>query len=142
MAKVIRWSITFIISPTNEYLGLISFRIGWFGILAVQVALKSLLQHHNSKASILWCSAFLMAQLSQPYMTIGKNHRLTIQTFAGKMTSVVVNTHSGFIIAFLPRSKRLLISRLQSPSAVNLEFKKTKSAAFNFPFFLYLFAMK
>ena len=108
------WS--FSISPSNEFSGLISFRINWFDLLAVQRTLKSLLQHHSSKASILWCSAFLMVQLSHPYMTTRKTIALTIETFVGKVMSLLLNMLSKFVIAFLPRGKRLLISWLQSPS--------------------------
>ena len=108
------WS--FSISPSNEFSGLISFRINWFDLLAVQRTLKSLLQHHSSKASILWCSAFLMVQLSHPYMTTRKTIALTIGTFVGKVMSLLLNMLSKFVIAFLPRGKRLLISWLQSPS--------------------------
>ena len=102
-------SFSFSISPCNEHSGLISFRIDWFDILAVQGTLKSLLQHHSSKASILWHSAFFMVQLSHPYMTTGKTIALTIQTFVGKVRSLLFNMLSRFVIAFLPRSKRLLI---------------------------------
>ena len=112
------WS--FSISPSNEYSGLISFRMDWFDLLAVQRALKSLFQHHSSKASILLCSAFLMVQLSHPYMT-GKTMALTRWTFVSKVMSPLFNTLSKFVIAFLPRSKHLLISWLHSPSAVILE---------------------
>ena len=108
----------------NEYSGLISFRIDWFDLLAVQESpetLKSLLQHHSSKASILWCSAFFIVQLSHPYMTTGKTIALTKQTFVGKVMSLLFNMLSRLVTAFLPRSKRLLISWLQSPSAVILE---------------------
>ena len=104
------WS--FSISPSDEYSGLISFRIDWFDLFAVQGTLKALLQHHSSKASILRCSAFFMVQLSHSYMTTGKTIALTIWTFGGKMTSLLFNTLSKFVIAFLPRSKCLLISRL------------------------------
>ena len=104
------WSFSFSISPSNEYLGLISFRIGWLDLLAVQGTLKSLLQHHSSKASILWCSAFSIVQLSHPYMTTGKTIALTRQTFVGKVMSLLFNMLSRFVIAFLPRSKCLLIS--------------------------------
>ena len=114
-------------SPSNEYSGLISFRIYWFYLLAVQGTLKSLLQHHSSKASILWCSAFFMIHLSHRYMTSGKTRTLTIQTFVGKVMSLLFNMLSRFVIAFLPRSKHLLISRLQSPSTVgSLDPKKIK----------------
>ena len=115
------WSFSFSISPCNEYLGLISFRIEWLDLLAVQGTLKSLLQHHSSKASILQCSAFFVVQLSHPYMTTGKTIALTRWTFAGKVMSLLFNMLSRLVIAFLPRSKRLLISWLQSPSAVILE---------------------
>ena len=118
---------SFSISPSNEYSGQISFRIDWFDLLAVQGTFESLLQHHNSKASVLWCSAFFMLQLSHPYMTTGKTITLTKWTFVGKVMSLLFNTLSRFLIAFLPRSKRLLISWLQSPSAVIMEPKKIKS---------------
>ena len=121
------WSFSFSISPSNEYSGLISFRIDWFDLLAVQGALKSLLQHDSLKASILWCSAFFMVQLSHPYMTTGKTIALMIWTFVGQLISLLFNTLSRFVIAFLPRSKCLLISWLQSPSAVILEPPKIKS---------------
>ena len=106
------------------YSGLISFRMDWLDFLAVQGSLKSLLQHHSSKASILWCSAFFIVQLSHPYMTAGKTIALTRQTFVGKVMSLLFNMLSRLVITFLPRSKRLLISWLQSPSAVTLEPKK------------------
>ena len=122
------WSFSFNISPSNEYSGLISFRIDWLGLLAVQGTLKSLLQHHSSKALILWCSAFFMVQFSYLYMTTGKTIVLTWRTFVGKVMSLIFNMLSRFIITFLPRSKCLLISWLQSPSAVILEPKKIKSA--------------
>ena len=115
------WSFSFSISPSNEYLGLISFRMDWFELLEVQGTLKSLLQYHSSKASILRCSAFFMVQLSHPYMTIGKTIALTRWIFVGKVTFLLFNMLSRLVIAFLPRSKRLLISWLQSPSAVILE---------------------
>ena len=114
------WSFSFSISPSNEYLGLISFRMDWMDLLAVQGTLKSL-QHHSSKASILWCSAFFIVQLSHPYTTTGKTIALTRQTFVGKITSLLFNMLSKLVIAFLPRSKCLLISWLQSPSTVILE---------------------
>ena len=114
------------ISPSNEYLGLISFRIDWFDLLAVQGNLKSLFQHHRSKASILWHSAFFMVQLSHPYMTTGKTIALSRRTFVSKVLSLILNTLSRFVTAFLPRSKCLLISWLQSPSAVILEPNKIK----------------
>ena len=115
------WSYSFSISPSNEYSGLISFRIDWFDFLAVQGTLKSLLQHHSSKISILWYSAFFIVQLSHPYMTIGKTIDLTRWTFVGKVMSLLFNMLSRLVIAFLPRSKRFLISWLQSLSAVILE---------------------
>ena len=121
------WSFSFSISPSNEYSGLISFGIDWFDLLVVQGTLKSLFQHHSSKASILWCSAFFMVQLSHPYMTTGKNIALTRWTFVGKVMSLLFNMLSRLAIAFLPRSKYLLISWLQSPSAVILEPLKIKS---------------
>ena len=121
------WSFSFSISPPNEYSGLISFRIDWVDLLAVQETLKSLLQHHSSKASILWHSAFFTVQLSHPYMTTGKTIALTRQTFVDKVMSLVFSMLSGFVIAFLPGRKYLLISWLQSPSAVILEPKKIKS---------------
>ena len=121
------WSFSFSISPSNEYLGLISFRIDWLDLFAVQRTLKSLLQHHNSKASILQCSAFFMVQLSHLYMTTGKITALTIRTFVSKVMSLLFNMLSRFVIAFLPKSKRLSISWLQSPSVVILEHKKRKS---------------
>ena len=108
------WSFSFSVSPSSEYSGLIFFRIDWFDLFAVQGTLKSLFQHHSSKASILQCSAFFMVQLSHPYMTTGKIIALTIQTFVGKVVSLLFNTLSRFIIAFLPKSKCLLISWLQS----------------------------
>ena len=122
------WSFSFSISPSNEHPGLISFRMDWLDILAVQGTLKSLLQHHTSKASILRCSAFFTVQLSHPYMTTGKTIVLTRWTFVGKVMSLLLNMLSSLVITFLPRSKRLLISWLQSPSAVILEPKKIKSA--------------
>ena len=113
------WSFSFNISPSNEYSGLISFRIDWLDLLAVQGTLKSLLQHHSSKASIIWHSAFFMVQLSHPYMNdYWKNHTLTRWAFVSKVTSLLFNVLSRLVIAFLPRSKCLLISWLQSPSAV------------------------
>ena len=121
------WGFSFSISPSNEYSGLISFRIDWFDLLAVQETFKSFLQHHNSKASILQCSAFFMVQLSHPYMTTGKIVALSIWTFVSKVMSLLFNTLSRLVIAFLPRSKHLLISWLQSPSTVILEPKKIKS---------------
>ena len=130
LALCIRWpkcqSFSFSISPSNEYSGLISFRIDWFDLLAVQGTLKSLL-HHSSKASVLWCPVFFMVQLSHLHMTPGKTIALTIQTFVSKVMSLLFNTLSRFVIAFLPRSKCLLILWLQSPSTVTLEPKKIKS---------------
>ena len=112
------WSFSFSISPSNEYSGLISFRIDWFDLLAVQGTLKSLIQHHGSKASILQCSAFLIVQLSHPYTTTGKTIALTRRNFVGKVMSLIFNMLSMLVIAFLPRSKHLLISWLQS---INLQ---------------------
>ena len=123
------WSFSFNISPSNEYSGLSSFRMHWFDLLVVQGTLKSLLQHHSSKASILRCSTFFMFQLSHPYMTTGKTIALTRQTFVGKVMSLLFNMLSRLVTTFLPRSKHLLISWLQSPSAVILELKKIKSFA-------------
>ena len=122
------WSLSFNISPSNEYSGLISFRMDWLDLLAVQGTLKSLFQHHSSKASILQCSAFFTVQLSPPYMTIGKTIALTRRTFVSKVMSLLFNMLSRLVITFLPRSKHLLISWLQSSSAVILEPKKIKSA--------------
>ena len=118
------WSFSFNISPCNEHPGLISFRVNWLDLLAVQGTLKSLLQHHSSKASILLCSALLRVQLPHPYMTPGKTIALTRQTFVGKVMSLLFNMLSRLVITILPRSKRLLISWLQSPSAVILSPKK------------------
>ena len=118
------WSFSFNISPSKEHPGLISFRMNWLDLLAVQGTLKSLLQHHSSKASILQLSAFFIVQLSHPYMTIGKTIALTRQTFVDKVMSLLFNMLSKWVITFLPRSKRLLISWLQSPSAMILEHKK------------------
>ena len=115
------------LSPSSEYSGLISFRIDWLDILAVQGTRKSLLQHHSSKASILKCSAFFIVQLSHPYITIGKTIALTRCTFVGKVMSLLFNMLSRLVIVFPPRSKRLLSSWLQSPSAVTLELPKIKS---------------
>ena len=121
------WSFSFNISPSNEYSGLISFRIDWLDLLAVKGTLKSILQHHSSKASILRHSAFFIVQLSHPYMTTGKTTALTRWTFVGKVMSLLFNMPSRLVITFLPRIKHLLISWLQSPSAVILEPKKIKS---------------
>ena len=117
------WSFSFSISPSNEHPGLISFRMDWLDLLAVQGVLKSLLQNHGSKASILRCSAFFIVQLLHPYMTTGKTIALTRWTFVGKVMSLLFNMLSRFVITFLPRNKRLFISWLQSPSAVILEPK-------------------
>ena len=122
------WSFSFSISPSNEYLGLMSFRMDWLDLLAVQGTLKSLLQHHSSKASVLQRSAFFIIQLSHPYMTTGKTIALTIRPFVGKVMSLLFNMLSRLVITFLPRSKCLLISWLQPPSAVILELQKIKSA--------------
>ena len=122
------WSFSFNISPSNEHSGLISFRIDWLDLLAIQETLKSLLQQHSSKASILWSSAFFIVQLSHPYMTTRITIALTRQTFVGKVMSLLFNMLSRLVITFLPRSKHLLISWLQSPSAVILEPPKIKSA--------------
>src|SRR5574339_583763 len=121
------WSFSFSIIPSKEIPGLISFRMDWVDLLAVQGTLKSLLQHHSSKASIIWLSAFFTVQISHPYMTTGKTIALTRRTFVGKVMSLLLNTLSRLVIAFLPRSKRLLISWLQSSSAVILEPQKIKS---------------
>ena len=131
------WSFSFTISPSKEHPGLISFRMDWLDFLAVQRTLKSLLQHHSSKASVLWCSAFLTVQLSHPNMTTGKTITLTILTFVGKVMSLLFNVLFKFVRAFLSRSKHLLISWLQSSSAVILEPKKRKSYCFHcFPIYL------
>ena len=121
------WSFSFSISPSNEYLGLIYFRIDCFDLVAVHGTLESLLQHHSSKASILQCSAFFMVQLSHPYMTTGKILALTRWAFVGKVMSLFFNMLSRFVIAFLPRSMCLWILKLQSLSSVTLELKKIKS---------------
>jgi len=120
------WSFSFSISPSNEYSGLISFRMDWLDLLAVQGTLKSLLRHPSSKASILWRSAFFIVQLSHPYMITRKTMALTIRTFVSKVMSLLFNILSRLVIAFLPRSKHLLISCLQSPSAVILKPPKIK----------------
>ena len=124
------WSFSCSISPTIEHPGLISFRMDWLDLRAVQGTLKSLLQHHSSKASILRCSAFFIVQLSHPYMTTGKTVVLTRWTFVGKVMSLLFNMLSRLVTTFLPRSKHLLISRLQSPSAVILEPKNKASHCF------------
>ena len=137
------WSFSFSISPSNEYSGLISFRIDWFYLLAIQGTLKSLLQHHSLKASILWFSAFFMVQLSHPYMTTGKTIALTIWTFVGKVMSLRFKTLSRFVIAFLPRNKHVLILWLQSPSARLCWFWSARK--WNLALFLlssHLFSMK
>ena len=121
------WSFSFSISPSKEHPGLISFRMDWLDLLAVQGTLKSLLQHHSSKASVLHCSAFFTVQLSHPYMNTGKTIALTRRTFVGKVMSLLLNILSRLVITFLPRSKSLLISWLQSPSAMILEPQKIKS---------------
>ena len=125
-ALCIRWpkycSFSFNISPSNEYPGLISFMMDWLNLLAIQGTFKNVLQHHSSKASILRCSAFFIVQLSHPYMTTGKTIALTRQTFFGKVMSLLLNMLSRLVITFLTRNKHLLISWLQSPSAVILDF--------------------
>ena len=131
------WSFSFSISSSNEYSGHISFRMDWLDLLAVQGTLKSLLQHHSSKTSILQCSAFFIVQLSHPYMTTGKTIALTRWPLVGKVMSLLFNMLSRFVIAFLPRSKHLLISWLQSPSAVIWEPSKMVSYCFHcFPIYL------
>ena len=130
------WS--FSISPSNEYSGLISFRMGWLDLLAVQGTLQSLLQHHSSEASILPHSAFFIVQLSHPYMTTGKTTALTRQTFVGKVMSLLFNMLSRSVITFLPRSKRLLISWLQSPSIVILKPPQNKVSHCFHSFLIYL----
>ena len=122
------WSLSFNISPSNEYSGLISFRMDWLDLLAVQGTLKSLFQHHSSKASILWHSAFFIVQLSHPYVTTGRTIALTRRTFVDKVMSLLFNMLSRLVITLLPRSKHLLISWLQSPSTLILEPRKIKSA--------------
>ena len=134
------WSFSFSISPSNEYLELISFRVDWLDLLIVQGTCKSLLQHHSSKASVLRCSAFFMVQLSHPYMTTGKTIALTKWTFVGKVMSLLLNMLPRLVITFLPRSKCVLISWLQSPSAVILEPPKIKSLTVSTV--SHLFAMK
>ena len=130
------WSFSFSISPSNEHSGLVFFRMNLLDLLAVQGTLKSLLQHHSSKASMFQCSAFFTVQLSHPYVTIGKTIALTRWTFVGKVMSLLVNMLSRLVITFLPRSKHLLISWLQSPSAVILEPKKVVCLCFHcFPIY-------
>ena len=135
------WSFSFIISPSDEYLGLISFKIDWFDLLIVQGILKSLLQHHSSKASILRCSAFFIVQLSHPYMTTGKTVALNRWNFVCKVISLLFNMLSRLVIAFLPRSKRLLISWLQSSSTVILE-SPAKKNLLTVSIVFHLFVMK
>ena len=134
------WGFSFSISPSTKYSGLISFRIDWFDLLAVQGTLKSLLRHHSAKPSILRHSAFFILQLSHPYMTTGKTIALTRWTFVGKAMPLLLKMLSRFVVAFLPRRKYLLISWLQSSSAVILERKKINYSLF--PLFPYLFAMR
>ena len=122
------WSFSFNIIPSKEQPRLISFRMDWLDLLAFQGTLRSLLQCHSSEASILWCSAFFTVQLSHPYMTTGKTIALTRRTFVGKVRSLLFNMLSSLVIMFLPRSKHLLISWLQSPSTVILELRKINSA--------------
>ena len=139
------WSFTFSIIPSKEIPGLISFRMDWLDLLAVQGTLRSLLQHYSSKTSILQHSPFFTVQLSHPYMTTGKTIALTRRNLVGKVTSLLLNMLSRLVITFLPRSKRLLISWLQSPSAGILEPKQKKQKKKSltlFPLFPYLFAMK
>ena len=133
------WNFSFNISPSNEHPGLISFRMDWLNLLAVQGTLKSLLQHHSSKASILLRSAFFRVQLSHPYITTGKTIALTRQIFVDKVMSLLFNMLSKLVIAFLPRSKHLLISWLQSPSAVIFGTQKNSQPLF--PLFLHLFVI-
>ena len=134
------WSFSFNISPSNEHPGLVSFRMHWLDLLAVQGTLKSLLQHHSSKASILHCSAFFIVQLSDPYMTTGKTIALTRWTFVDKVMSLLFNMLPRLVITFLPKSKCLFISWLQSPSAVILEPRKESLTLF--PLLPHLFPMK
>ena len=131
------WSFSFSISTSNEYSGLISFRMDWLDLLAIQGTPKCLLQHHSSKASILWHSVFFTVQLSHPYMTTGKIIALSRQTFSGKVMSLLFNILSRLVIAFLPRSKHLLTSWLKSPSSVILDPKKIVCYSFHcFPIYL------
>ena len=132
------WSFSFNIRPSSERPGLISFRMDWLDLLAVQRTLKSLLQHHSSKPPILQPSAFIIVQLSHPYMTTGKTIALTRWTFVGKVMSLLFNMLSRLVITFLPRSKQLLVSWLQSPSAVILEPKKIKVCHCFYCFPIYL----
>ena len=135
------WSFTFSISPSKEYSGPISFRMDWMELLAVQGTLRSFLKNHNSKTSILWLSALFIVQFSHPYMTTGKTIALTRQTFGGKVMSLLFNILSRLVVTFLPRSKHLLITWLQSPSAVILESKEIKFVTL-LKLFPHLFAMK
>ena len=135
------WSFSLSISPSNEHPGLVSFRMDWLDLLSVQGTLKSLLQRHSSKALILQCLAFFTVQLSHPYMTTEKTIAWTRWTFVGKVISLLFNILSRLVITYLPRSKRLLISWLQSPSAVILEPPENKTLTL-FPLFPHLFAMK
>ena len=130
------WSFNFNISPSNEHSGLSSFRIDWLDLLEVQGTLKSLLQHHGSKASFLQCSAFFIVQLSHPYVTTGKTIALTRRIFVGQVMSLLFNMLSRLVVAFLPRSKRLFISWLQSVSAVILEPPKVSHCFHCFPIYL------
>ena len=132
------WSFSFSISPSNEYSGLISFKMDWLDLLSAQGTLKRLLHHHSSKASVLLFSAFFLVRLSHPYMTTGKTIALTRQTFVGKVMSLLHNMLSRLVINFLPRSKCLLISWLQSPSAVILEPKENKVCHYFHCFPIYL----
>ena len=132
------WSFSFSISPSNEHPGLISFRMDWLDLLAVQGTLKSFLQHHSSKASIHQCSAFFTVQLSHPYMTTGKTIALTRWTFVDKVISLLFNMLSRLVITFFPKSTHLLISWLQSPSAVILELPKSKVCHCFYCFLIYL----
>ena len=134
------WSFSFNISPSDEYSGLTFFRIAWLDLLAVQGTLKSLLRHHSSKASIIWCSVFFIVKLSHPYRTTGKTITLTRQTFVGKVMSLLLNMLSRLVITFLSRIKCLLISRQKSLSEVNLEPPKIKSLTMSTV--SHLFAMK
>ena len=130
------WSFRFSITLSSEYSGLISFRIYWFDLLAVQGTLKNLIQHHSSTASILWHSAFFIVQLSHPYMTTGKTIALTRRTFVGKVMSLLLNMLSRLVITFLPRSKHLLISWLQSPSDFGAPQNKVSLCSHCFPIYL------
>ena len=132
------WSFSFSINSSNEYSGLISFRMDWLNLLAVQGTLKSLFQHHSSKASVLWGSAFFTVQFSHPYMTTRKTIPLSLQTFIGKVMSLLFNMLSRLVVAFLPRSKHLLISWLQSPSPVifGAQENKVSHHFHRFPFYL------